>query len=425
MKIVYDEQLMKYIALVENLTKVNVKDMFLKNNMLYCVIDKENLRKIIGPNGSKIKRIENLIKKKVDGDMEIIKKTILENIKPISIISFGSFSKYEGFVEVKNGKILPLNDYDLYLVSDKKLNEKFLDELGQKCSKAIGRGGYEYAEYPEQNYDKNKFFHVDLRNLVAKNLKRLLPTLRTYELRRAKIIYGENVLNQIPDIKPPVSESIRYLFNKMHQLVLSKDTNNLYETIHIAKVYTDVCTSLLVYENKYASGYEERNKIFQKLNYPKELKDKINWATKLRFNFKPLTNTKKSWEEAVYWTGFTLKKILITELNLKKDDWDYVIRQTYKKLPYIYFKPYLKFNLFFLQYYLNIKYVLNSFRKKEFLIKPLLRWRDSGIILGVILMEYLYGSKSKYYLKKITSNTEPLKTRILKLYALYYTQRLV
>jgi len=65
MKIVYDEQLMKYIALVENLTKVNVKDMFLKNNMLYCVIDKENLRKIIGPNGSKIKRIENLIKKKV------------------------------------------------------------------------------------------------------------------------------------------------------------------------------------------------------------------------------------------------------------------------------------------------------------------------------------------------------------------------
>ena len=65
MKIVYDEQLMKYIALVENLTKVNVKDMFLKNNMLYCVIDKENLRKIIGPNGSKIKRIENLIKKKI------------------------------------------------------------------------------------------------------------------------------------------------------------------------------------------------------------------------------------------------------------------------------------------------------------------------------------------------------------------------
>ena len=120
-----------------------------------------------------------------------------------------------------------------------------------------------------------------------------------------------------------------------------------------------------------------------------------------------------------------MKKILVSELNLKKDDWDYVIRQTYKKLPYIYFKPYLKFNLFFLQYYLNIKYVLNSFRKKEFLIKPLLRWRDSGIILGVILMEYLYGSKSKYYLKKITSNTEPLKTRILKLYALYYTQRLV
>lgn len=370
--------------------------------------------------------MNSLIKKKIDQDIEIVKKVILENIKPVSIVLVGSFSKYEGFVEIKNNKILPLNDYDLYIISEKKLSENFLDELGQKCSRAINRGGYEYAEYPEQNYDKDKFFHVDLRNLVLGDLRKLLPTLRTFELKRARIIYGENVLNQIPDIKPPVSEAIRYLFNKMHQLVLSKDTNSLYETIHIAKVYTDVCTSLLVYENKYVSGYGERNKVFQKLDYPKELKDKINWATKLRSNFKSLTNTKKPWEEAVYWTGFALKKILVSELKLKSDEWNYVIKQTYKKLPYVYFKPYLKFNLFFLQYYLNIKYFLNSFRKKEFLIKPLFKWRDSGIILGIIFMSYLYDSENcKKYLRRLTWNTEPLKTRILKLYALYYTQRLV
>lgn len=370
--------------------------------------------------------IQKQIKNKVDADIEIIKKIILENIKPISIVLFGSFSKYEGFVEVKNGKVTPLNDYDLYLITKKKLSDKFLDKLGVKCSKAIGRGGYEYAESPEEVYDKNKFFHVDLRNIRLKDLGKLLPTLRTFALKRAKIIYGENVLNKIPDVNPPFSEAVRYLFNKMHQLVLSKGTNKLYETIHIAKVYTDVCTSLLTYENKYVSSYEERNKVFQKLDYPKELKNKIDWATKLRFDFKPLKDTKTEWSRAAYWVGFALRKILIDKLNLKREDWNYIITQTYKKLPYIYFKPYLKINLFFSQYYLNLKYVLNCWKKGEYIIKPLFNWRDSGIILGMVLMSYLYNPEEcEYYLKKLTNKTQPLKIRALKLYVLYYTQRLI
>lgn len=371
-------------------------------------------------------KMKKAIKNKVDKDIEIIKEVILRNVKPVSIVLFGSFSKYEGFVEIRNRKILPLNDYDLYLITKKKLSDGFLEELGMKCSKAINRGGYEYAESPEEVYDKDKFFHVDLRNIGVKDLKKLLPTLRTYELKRAKVIYGENILNKIPDVIPPFSESIRYLFNKMHQLVLSKGTTKLYETIHIAKVYTDICTSLLVYENKMVSGYEERNRIFKKLNYPKELKDKINWATKLRFNFKPLTDTKKEWSHSAYWVGFALRKILVDKLNLKREDWNYVITQTYKKLPYIYFKPYLKINLFFLQYYLNLKYVLNCWKKREYVIKPLFNWRDSGVILGVILMSYLYSPEvCEHYLGKITNKTQPLKIRALKLYALYYTQRLI
>jgi len=65
MKIVYDEKLMKYITLFENVIRVNVKDMFIKENSIYCIIEKSDLRKAIGPNGIKIKKLENLVKKKV------------------------------------------------------------------------------------------------------------------------------------------------------------------------------------------------------------------------------------------------------------------------------------------------------------------------------------------------------------------------
>jgi len=82
MKIVYDEKLMKYIALFESSTKVNVKDMFLINNILYCVVEKEDLKRAIGPNGAKIKRIENMVKKKIrilpySSDVKLFVKDLL------------------------------------------------------------------------------------------------------------------------------------------------------------------------------------------------------------------------------------------------------------------------------------------------------------------------------------------------------------
>lgn len=65
MKIVYDERLMKSMILFENLTNVKVKDIcFLKNTMMF-VIEKGSMFKALGKDGSKIKKLENLFKKKV------------------------------------------------------------------------------------------------------------------------------------------------------------------------------------------------------------------------------------------------------------------------------------------------------------------------------------------------------------------------
>ena len=65
MKIVYDQQLMKYIILFENLTHVKVKDVYSRNGSLWFVIQKGGMFRAVGKNGMKVKKIENLVKKKI------------------------------------------------------------------------------------------------------------------------------------------------------------------------------------------------------------------------------------------------------------------------------------------------------------------------------------------------------------------------
>ena len=53
------------MTLFENLSGVRVKDAFLRNLSVNFIVDKGNLFKAIGKNGANIKKIENLIKKKI------------------------------------------------------------------------------------------------------------------------------------------------------------------------------------------------------------------------------------------------------------------------------------------------------------------------------------------------------------------------
>ena len=366
---------------------------------------------------------------KVENDLRIIKEILIEETNPISIILFGGFGKGEGSVQKIKNKVVPLNDYDIYLITKNKLNEKQLDELGIKCSKAIGKGGLEYSSYPTTKYDENRFFHVDIRCIRYRHLNKLLPTQRTYELKFSKIIYGEDVLNKIPDVTIPVSDAIRLLFNKMHHLLLSKDTNKKFKLIHISKAFLDCCTALLIYKNNMNPTYTGRNFIFQRTDFPKELKSKVNWATKIKvnpdFNIK---NIDKLWNDARDWVFYSLRYILSNNYNVRLETTEDVADFIYKKLPFYYFIPYTKTRyLFPLQYYLNILYFIRGIKNNKFLIRPLLSWRDVGLKLPIPIMFYIHNDKAncERYLRKITNKTEPLKERILSLYGLYYEQKLI
>ncbi|MFZ5955038.1 MAG: hypothetical protein ACOYT4_01310 [Nanoarchaeota archaeon] len=368
--------------------------------------------------------------KKVEDDISIIKKIILQETKPISIVFFGGFGHGGGsFRKIKN-KILPMNDYDLYLITNNKVSDSKLEKLGEKCSRALGRGGIEIVENFDKDYDANEFFHVDLHCIRYKDLQKLYPTQRTFDLKTSKVVYGdEKILDKIPKIKISKSDAIRLLFNKLDHFAIAEDNSEIIKSIYAVKGFTDLCSALLIFEDKYASSYQERNIIFQKLDFPKELKESVKKATRAKlYEGYHVDNVNEFFLQSKKWVEWSLKKILQEHLKIRSDDWKVICKEMYKKLPYIYFNDYLRSQyLFFGQYYLNLKCFSAGLRKDEFLWKTLTRWRDSGLIIAMSLMLYMFNEKkeAEKYLKKLTNKTRPLKDRILKIYSVYYLQKLV
>ena len=368
--------------------------------------------------------------KKVESDLTIIKSIVLKDINPIAMIFFGGFGHGNGSFKKEGKKIIPLNDYDIYLVTKQKISGNLLEEIGKKCSKAIGRGGLEFVEDFDKTYDEIEFFHVDFHCIRLEDLSKLYPTQRTFDLKTSTVIYGDkNILDKIPNVKISKSDAIRLLFNKIDHFTIAEDNSKKIKSIYSIKGFVDLCSALLIFYGKYDSDSETREKIFQTLNVPIELKKLVAKATKAKlYNGYSIPEVDDFFLQSKKWVEFTLKKILREHLKIKSENWKEIIATAYKKLPYFYFDDYLGNKLFFpAQYYLNLRFFLEGLRKKEWLGKCLMRWRDAGIIIALSLLLYSFGEKgeSEKYLKKLTGKSKPLKERILKLYSIYYLQKLI
>lgn len=368
--------------------------------------------------------------KKIEEDIEILKKIILKKINPRAIIIFGGFGHGGGSFKKIEGKIVPLNDYDLYLITNKKMSNKELEDIGKECSNAIGRGGLEFVEDFGKIYDENKFFHVDLHCIEYNNLTKLYPTQRTSDLKTSQVIYGnEDILKNIPDVKISKSDALRMLFNKIDHFTLAEGNSREIKSIYAVKGFTDLCSALLIFEERYVSRYQDKEKVFKSLDVPDELKNFVSKATKAKlYDGYYVKDVEHFFNESKKWVEWTLKKILREYLDINSENWKEICKITYKKLPYFYFNDYLGSNwLFPAQYYLNLRFFLEGLRKKEFFIRGLIRWRDSGIIIALSLILYSLNEKeeAEKYLAKLTSKIRPLKERILKVYSIYYLQKLI
>lgn len=61
----FDVNLMKTISLFENITRASVKDCIEQEGRIIFIVNQNEMAKAIGPKGANIRKLENLLKKKI------------------------------------------------------------------------------------------------------------------------------------------------------------------------------------------------------------------------------------------------------------------------------------------------------------------------------------------------------------------------
>ncbi len=384
--------------------------------------------------------------KKIEKDLKKVNEVIIKELNPISIILFGGLGKGEG--SLYKGELF--NDIDMYVVTKEKVPEKRLEEVGIMASKAINAGGIEFIEKSDELYDAKKFFHVDLRCIKYSEIPKLKKTTRAFEIKySSQILYGKDIrpLIKVEKKDLSLSEGIRHLFNKSCFLLMTVDERRLkgkflkdekkYLIYHCVKTFLGCAEALLLAKKDDAPTYSGRNILFNK-HYGNEFPEwakKVDFATKMKMNlkFESVKEPLKFWKEARDFLDFTLKYIAKNNLKIEFKTRTELARKLYKKLPYVYFEPYIPLNkiTFLSQYFLNLLY----FKKTKYW-KTLLTWRDPGIriffpayLLLFSLEEEGLKEEAEKYLKKLVkvkgNSWEELREGTLKAYGMYYSQKLL
>jgi len=84
-KINYDNELIKIMTLFESFTNAKLKDCIASEDRYIFVVEEEDIGKAIGKKGANIRRLENMLKKKIKivGFSEDVKTFIKHLISPI------------------------------------------------------------------------------------------------------------------------------------------------------------------------------------------------------------------------------------------------------------------------------------------------------------------------------------------------------
>lgn len=210
--------------------------------------------------------------KKIREDLRLICEEIKKEHHIKSIILGGGFSRGEGPVKLVNGKLIPFNDYDIYVISEEKVSKEEVDELSNRISNKLGYKGIQnFYPFKKEEQKMQNNFYIDLKWVSPQELKKLFPRIRNYELRNfSKILYGEDIRGTIPNYsieEIPLSEGAKLLLDRMSQMVEYYSTDGKYDkeflTYIIQQAYAACCTSLLMFSRKYQIGYKKAMKIFK------------------------------------------------------------------------------------------------------------------------------------------------------------------
>lgn len=393
--------------------------------------------------------------------VKIICEEIFREIQDVkSILLAGGFGRGEGSVRISAEKILPVNDYDVYVITERDIPEEELLEISSRAERRIGTEGYSsFRSYAHYSFEK--MLYVDLKCLTIRKLKELPPMIKYYELKHTgMVLYGEDPRKDMPDYaitEIPTAEGIRLLINRMSHLIewifprhfegdLKGDRDTLDNiTFNCIKCFLSICGALLLLSGKYAPTYTGRMKNFERYfqgDYPDldrvlpDLPEKVSYFTNLKLTGEPseVENPVDLWFTTRDYLGIITKYVVSHVLKDEKwdRDWitftDSIYRELGKKYLNRYVSYYLKkrlnihLNGLFLgfltslaQFYSNIRFVqrINKFKSRLYL-RPLLHATEPGLKIFAALPLVAFSIK-----RDLKVDTDMLKTAIEYLKTVY------
>ncbi len=279
-----------------------------------------------------------------------------------TIILAGSFGRGEGSVRMDPGKVpVPLNDFDLYVITDKKVDLKTHHEMEARILRDLN-------QLTGSDLVGDKFV-VGVEAVDRRSLRRLLPDISAYEMKAAsQVLYGSDVRALIPVTSREIAlasgaitlyhRTIALLENVEPEYLESKQypKEKRLETVReTCKTYTEICTSLSLLGRFYRPSYRARAQEFQKYysqfpelvklipDLPKKVAERT--AMKISSDFSPIIKEAPSrWLEARkdldVCHRYFLSKMLGTEFQRP---WTSFCKESERKLKWIFFFEYLSF----------------------------------------------------------------------------------
>lgn len=231
------------------------------------------------------------MKTEVESALDIVMKTILAEIRPVSVFLTGSFGRGEGSILFEEGRKKLLRDMDILVVVRRRVNSSTILSINKMVNKKI-----EFSNSPQGNA------YPQFVNVSQIPLGELLfwNDLKAYDLKHAsKLLWGEDIRDRIAVRNADeitLFSAMRPLLNKYIGLCLYsplKCDSNIENTaaaleriMEYGKTYVEIGTSACIIDRKYAPSYKLRmNIIDHEIRWlPATLKERILTFTKLKLN---------------------------------------------------------------------------------------------------------------------------------------------
>ncbi len=200
------------------------------------------------------------VDKKIEDDLSLIRNELISQVDNCeALVLVGGFSKGEGSVLVEDGRVEPVNDYDIVIVNGTSFDREKRRTLEQMLSRKVG------------------IRYVDLIPRAYKDLGRLPPTMFNYDMKYGgHVFYGDHsILDIIPgwnEKEIPLVEGRVLLLNRLLCLLecfsmdfLSRCPNTdelFFLKFQSAKTILGCCDALLLLKGLYHQSYMERRKRF-------------------------------------------------------------------------------------------------------------------------------------------------------------------